>query len=80
MQLSKEKYPFDRQVENRRIRMAVLETAEEKGSRRTQIRVAKVCLKDGLSHDLIVELTDLWLSEVQLLAEGKDIDDEDNPF
>ena len=78
MQLSKEKYPFDRQIENHRIKMAVLETAEERGSRKTQIKVAMLCLKDGLSHDLIVKLTDLLLSEVQLLAEGKDIDAPDD--
>ena len=77
-ELKIEKYPFDRQIENNRIKMAVLETAEEKGSRKRQVQIAMLCLKDGFSHDLIVKLTDLLLSEVQLLAEGKDIDAEDD--
>ena len=68
------KYPFDRKVENRRIEMAVLETAEDKGRRKDQIEVAKIGLAKNLPFDLIVELSRLLPSEIQLLAEGKDID------
>ena len=74
---NEEKYAYDRYVENRRIEMGVLETAEDKGIRKTQIKFALVSLSKGFSHDLIVELTGLLPSEVQLLAEGKDIDAED---
>ena len=72
-----EKYAYDRYVENRRIEMGVLETAEDKGIRKTQIKVALTCLEKGFTYDLIVEVSGLLLSEVQLLAEGKDIDAED---
>ena len=74
------KYPFDREVENRRIKMAVLETAEAKGSRKSQIRIAKNGIAMGLSLDFIAYSTELLLSEVQLLAEGKDIDAEYQQF
>ena len=72
-----DKYPFDRRVENRRIEMGVLETAEDKGIRKTQIKVALTCLNDSLPFDLVVKYSGLLLSEVQLLAEGNDIDVED---
>ena len=72
-----EKYAYDRYIENRRIEMGVLETAEDKGDRKRQIKVALTALAKGLPFDFIVELTDLLLSEVQLLAEGRDIDAED---
>ena len=42
-----DKYPFDRRVENRRIEMGVLETAEDKGDRKRQIKVAITCLGKG---------------------------------
>ena len=77
-ELKVEKYPFDRQIENYRIKMAVLETAEAKGSRKSQIRIAKKGITMGLSFDFIAYSTELLLSEVQLLSEGKDIDAEDN--
>jgi predicted transposase/invertase (TIGR01784 family) len=73
-----EKYAYNRYVENRRIEMGVLETAEDKGIRKTQIKVAQNALEEGFSFDIIVKLTGLLLSEVQLLSEGKNIDaDED---
>ncbi len=72
-----EKYAYNRYVENRRIEMGVLETAEDKGKRKTQIQVAMKALAKGVPFDLIADLTDLRLSEVQLLSEGKDIDAED---
>ena len=50
------------------------------GIRKTQIKFALASISKGLSHDLIVELTGLLLSEVQLVAEGKSIDvEEDTP-
>ena len=70
----KEKYPFNRYVENRRIEMAVLETAEDKGKRKTQIQFALDCLAEELPFDTVVRLSRLLPTEVQLLAEGKDID------
>ena len=72
--IGKEKYPFNRYIENRRIEMAVLETAEDKGKRKNQIQVALDCLAEGFPYDVIVKISRLLLSEVQLLAEGKDID------
>lgn len=73
-----EKYAYNRYVENRRIEMGVLETAKDKGKRENQIQVAKNALEEGFSFDIIVKLTGLLLSEVQLLSEGKNIDaDED---
>ena len=72
-----EKYAYDRYVENRRIEMGFLETAEDKGIRKTQIKVAIASLTEGLPHNLIVKISGLLLSEVQLLAEGKDIDADD---
>ena len=75
---NEEKYAYNRYVENRRIEMGVLETAEDKGIRKTQIKFALASISKGLSHDLIVELTGLLLSEVQLLAEGKSIDVEED--
>ena len=73
-----EKYAYDRYIENRRIEMGVLETAEDKGIRKTQIKMALACLEDNMPYDLIVKYSGLLLSEVQLLSEGKDIDAEDN--
>lgn len=75
--LEQEKYAYNRYVENRRIEMGVLEIAEDKGDRKRQIKVAKKALAKGVPFDLIADLTDLRLSEVQLLSEGKDIDAED---
>ena len=74
---NEEKYAYDRYVENRRIEMGVLETAEDKGVRKTQIKVALTCLEEGFPYEMVVKLSGLLLSEVQLLAEGKDIDAED---
>ena len=70
----KEKYAYNRYVENRRIEMAVLDTAEEKGKRKTQIQFALDCLAEGLPFDTVVRLSRLLPTEVQLLAEGNDID------
>ena len=75
---TEDKYAYNRYVENRRIEMGVLETATDKGKREVQIQVAKNALVKGLPHDLIVELTGLWLSEVQILSEGKELDSEDD--
>ena len=75
---NEEKYAYNRYVENRRIEMGVLETAEDKGDRKRQIKVAITCLGKGFPFDLIVEVSGLFLSEVQLLSEGKDMDMEDN--
>ena len=75
---NEEKYAYDRYVENRRIEMGVLETAEDKGDRKRQIKVALTCLGDNLPFDLVVKYSGLLLSEVQLLAEGKEIDADDN--
>lgn len=75
--LEQEKYAYNRYVENRRIEMGVLETAEDKGKRKTQIQVALDCLEDKLPFDLVVRYSRLLPFEVQLLSEGKDIDAED---
>ena len=74
---NEEKYAYNRYVENRRIEMGVLETAEDKGKRKDQIEVAKIGLAKNLPFDLIIDLSRLLPSEVQLLSEGKDIDVED---
>ena len=75
---NEDKYAYNRYVENRRIEMGVLETAEDKGKRKNQIEVAKTCLADNLPFDLVVKYSKLSLHEVQLLAEGKDIDADDD--
>ena len=74
---NEEKYAYNRYVENRRIEMGVLETAKDMGKREYQIQVALTCLAKDFPFDLIVEVSGLLLSEVQLLSEGKDIDAED---
>ena len=78
-----DKYPFDRHVENRRFEMAVLETAEEKGKRKSKIQLTKNAISLGLPFDMIVKLIGLLPSEVQQLSEGVDIDadeDDDDAF
>ena len=74
----KDKYLFDRHVENRRIEIAVLETAEEKGKRKSKIQLTKNALSLGLPFDMIVKVIGLPPSEVQQLSEGVDIDADDD--
>ena len=76
---NEEKYAYNRYVENRRIEMGVLDTAKDKGKRENQIEVARIGLAKNLPFDLIVELSRLLPSEIQLLAEGKHIDTDDEP-
>lgn len=75
---NEEKYAYNRYVENRRIEMGVLDTAKDMGKRGHQIEVARKGLSKNLSFDLILDLSGLLPSEIQLLAEGKEIDIDDD--
>ncbi|MDZ7879805.1 MAG: Rpn family recombination-promoting nuclease/putative transposase [Saprospiraceae bacterium] len=73
----KEKYAYNRYVENRRIEMGVLDTAKDMGKREHGIEVAKKGLAKNFPLDVILDLSGLTSREIQLLSEGKDIDAED---
>jgi predicted transposase/invertase (TIGR01784 family) len=63
-----------RPIENRRIETSVIETAEEKGTRRKTIEFAKESLKEGFPIAAIAKITKLSLEEVSSLSEGKELD------
>lgn len=68
---------YRRYIENRRIEMGVMGTAIDKAKREIMIKVAKNALKKGLSIEDIIDLTDLLEEEVLKLANGEDIDKEE---
>lgn len=69
---------YKRHIENRRIEKAVTSTAEDKGARRSTIKVAKEALKRGLDIGLVAEITQLPITEVEKLANGEEIDKEED--
>jgi predicted transposase/invertase (TIGR01784 family) len=69
---------YRRHIENRRIEMAVKETAEDRGARKTAIRIAKEALNEGVGVELIAKITQLSIFEIEKLAKGEELDkDED---
>jgi hypothetical protein len=63
-----------RPIENRRVRMTVLETAMDKAIQRIQISTAQVMLQEQFSIPVIAQITKLSIEEVTLLSEGKELD------
>jgi predicted transposase/invertase (TIGR01784 family) len=72
---SQDKAAYNRHIENRRVEMNVMDTAEEKGARKKAIQVAKTFLAAGIDMDLIAQGTQLTLEEIERLANGEDIFD-----
>lgn len=68
---------YRRHIENKRIEMGVIETAEDRVVRKKSIEFALRALKKGLSMNDIAELTDLSEEEVFSLSRGEDIDKEE---
>jgi hypothetical protein len=69
---------YKRHIENKRIEMGVMETAEDRGIRKKSVEVAKKALEKGFSVVDIVELTNLSEQEVIALSQGEDIDREED--
>ena len=69
---------FNKNLQNRRIQMGVLETAMLKGVRSCSIEVAKWGLRRKMYKDIIAQETKLTLDEIDRLEKGEDIDKEDD--
>lgn len=69
---------YKRHVENHRIEISVIETAEDKGARKRSIEVAITLLKAGSDKNLIATATQLTLDELDRLQKGEDIDKDDD--
>ncbi len=72
-----DKKAYQRHIENRRIEHSVIETAEDKGIRKTFIEVAKQALKEGASIDFISKITKLDTVEIEKLHRGEELDAEE---
>lgn len=69
---------YKRHVENHRIEISVIETAEDKGARKRSIEVAMTLLNAGSDKNLIAMATKLSLEEINKLEKGEDIDKDDD--
>lgn len=69
---------YKRHIENRRIEMGVMETAIDRAKRAQSIEVAKEALKEGASIEFVTKITKLPLIEIEKLANGEDIDNEED--
>ncbi|MEY4902317.1 MAG: hypothetical protein RLZZ292_132 [Bacteroidota bacterium] len=69
-----DKKAYQRHIENKRIEHSVIETAEDKGIRKTFIEVAKQALKEGASIDFISKITKLDKLEIEKLGRGEELD------
>lgn len=72
-----DKKAYQRHIENRRIELAVLETAIDKLKRETAIDIAKKALLANVDTTLIAEITALSIEEIMLLSAGKELDKDD---
>ncbi|MEY4935759.1 MAG: hypothetical protein RIS64_2118 [Bacteroidota bacterium] len=69
-----DKSKYSRHIENRRIEKSVLTTAEDLGSRKTSLAIAKKALAEGLDWAMISKLTGFDLQDIELLSKGKKIE------
>jgi hypothetical protein len=67
-----------RPIENRRVRMAVLETAMDKAIQQIRISTAQVMLQEQFSIPIIAQITKLSVEEITFLSQGKTLDEEDD--
>jgi predicted transposase YdaD len=68
----------NRQVENRRIRCAVIDTAKETGKREIAIEIAQKLLAFSVSVEIIAKATELSLEEVLILQSGGDLSESED--
>jgi hypothetical protein len=68
-----DKLAYKRHIENVRNAMSTLSTSEEKGERKKAAAIAKKMLDANLDINLIMEMTDLSQLEISRVAQGKDI-------
>jgi hypothetical protein len=73
-----DKFAYKRFVENRRNAMSSLDTALEKGIRLGQIKTAKALLELHMDPNHISIATQLTFDEIERLAKGEDIDNEED--
>ena len=69
----KEKYPFNRHIENRRVEMSVMDTLTIRVQREKAVQVAKNLLTMNLNFQDIAQVAELSVEEVERIAEGEDI-------
>ncbi len=69
-----EKKAYSRRVENRRIENSVIDTAIGKTAWLNSIEIAKNSLVEGIPISTIAKITKLSILEVNLLAQGKELD------
>jgi hypothetical protein len=55
-----------------------LDTAKENGMREAAIKFVKNALQAGIQTQVIAKITDLTLSEIEILARGEALDIEEN--
>jgi PD-(D/E)XK nuclease family transposase len=75
---------YRRHVENKRVEISVIQTAEFNAARDKTIEIAKAFLKAGTSKELVATATKLTFWEIDALERGEDIDkntdDDDDEF
>ncbi len=72
-----DKIAYKRHIENVRNVMSTLSTSEEKGERNKAAAIAKKMLDANLDINLIMEMTDLSQLEISRVAQGKNINKDD---
>ncbi len=73
-----DKYAYRRHIENRRIEMGVMETAEDKGKRKAAIAIAKESILEEIPIPTIAKITKLSIEEVITLYQGGELDRNDD--
>lgn len=73
-----DKWAYRRHIENRRVEMAVVDTAIDKAKRQQAIEFAKKGLKKGIHIDDIIDITGLPIDEIILLSRGIELDKEED--
>jgi hypothetical protein len=65
---------YRRHIENTRVEMSVIETAEYKAARKNSIETATVLLKAGVDKNIIISSTKLSLEDIYTIERGEDPD------
>jgi PD-(D/E)XK nuclease family transposase len=73
-----DKRAYRRHIENRRVEMAVVDTAIDKAKRQLSIDFARKSLKKGINIDDIIDMTGLPIDEIITLSRGGELDKEDD--
>lgn len=74
----KDRLDYRRHIENKRIEMAVMETAKDNAIRKKAIEVAKVLIAAKTDKNLVLLATKLSIEDIDTLMSGKELDKDDS--